>query len=191
MHGFRQVIACVQESFLDKLLDPKVWAPVALALIGYFLQAWIRMVLRRKEQSRRAAMHLAEIKEEVDHGVELLDFMHAHGGEPMSFDGRPYLMTTELWEEGKFHSILPDDVFLRIANVTYRTKKMDVKSLRSHLKNYYVCICPRYCRIAKGNMAFNPGLHRNDLDGARMVQKLIEECIKMMEQNARRLLWPW
>ena len=57
--------------------------------------------------------------------------------------------------------------------------------------NYYVCICSQYERIAKKEVPFAPMEYKNSLDGARMVKKLVADCITMMEKNASRNLWPW
>lgn len=186
-----EVLGCVENSLFMKLLEPQVWFPAFAAIFAYFFQSWIRMVFRRKDESRRAVIYLKEIDEEIKTGLDLFEYMFWCGGEVMMCGGRPLFMTTESWGTGGFKTLLSDDVFQRIINVAYRTKRVDVQSLRSHLKNYYVCICSQYERIARKEIPFAPMRYKNSLDGARMVKKLVADCITMMEKNASRNLWPW
>ena len=186
-----EVFVGTESSLFAKLQEPQVWFPVFAAFVGYFLQSWIRMVFRRKDESRRAVIYLEEIAEEVENGLVLFEYMFEHGGEVKRRGGLPLFMTRESWGEGSFKSVLPDDVFQRIINVGYRMQKRDVQALRSHLKNYYVCICQQYERIAKKEVVFEPMQYLNSLEGARMVKKLVADCMMMMDRNARRNIWPW
>ena len=131
-----EAFAGAGSSLFVKLLEPQVWFPAFAAIFAYFFQSWIRMVFRRKDESRRAVIYLKEINEEIKTGLDLFEYMFWCGGEVMMCGGRPLFMTTESWGTGGFKTLLSDDVFQRIINVAYRTKRVDVQSLRSHLKNY-------------------------------------------------------
>lgn len=183
-------LVCCHESFISKLIEPQVWFPVLSGFVAYFAQQWIRMVLRRKSESRRAVIYLGELAEEVSIGCDLFEYMFLHGGQPSMRGGRPNFMTRECWNEGH-KSAIPDDIFERIINVSHYTKKCDVTSLRSHLKNYYVCICGQYRRIVMKEVPFLPMEYYNSLEGARMVKRLVADCKVMMEENSRRVVWPW
>lgn len=183
------VIEGSKESFLRQCADPQVWMPVVVALVGFLVGSWIRMILSRKEVSRRAVTYLTEIAEEVEIGVELLHYWYDHGGVAKSYCGHTPRMTKEAWRG--FSSIVPDDVYQRILNVAHRTGKSNMRGLRSHLKNYYVCICGHYERVINNQIPFNAGYFRNDIDGADMVKQLVDECKDMMEKNSRRWFWPW
>jgi len=176
-------------SLWQKCLEPQVWVPVSMAIVGFLLHSWIRMIFSRREASRRAEMYLREIAEEIGNGVKLLHYWYDHGGVPMSFCGHVPMMTTQAWKG--FSAIIPDDIYQRILNVSHHTKKINAGDLRSHLKNYYVCICSHYERVVKGKLPFNAGYYKNDVDGAEMVKKLVDDCMAMMRENAERWFWPW
>jgi len=178
-----------EPSLLQKCLEPNVWVPVAMAIAGFLVHSWIRMIFTRREESRRAVTYLREISEEVGNGVRLIRYWYEHGGTPMSFCGHVPMMTTQAWKG--FSAIVPDDIYQRILNVSFHTRKVDAGMLRTHLKNYYICICGHYERVVNKELAFNAGYFRNDVDGAEMVKTLIEKCIEMMNENANRWIWPW
>ena len=172
------------------LMNSQVWFPVFSGFVAYFVQQWIQMVFRRKRESRLAVIYLSEIEEEISVGCDLFEYMFLHGGEPKERGGRPKFMSAECWNSGH-KSVVPDMVFDRIINVAHRTKKIDVRALRSHLKNYYVCICQQYRRIVLREVPFIPTDYQNSLEGVRMVRRLVADCKEMMGQNSKRNFWPW
>lgn len=171
------------------LFDPGNWIPILVAVIAYFFQSWLRMRTRRCLQSRIAAMILGEIREEVRSGVNLLRHWYEHGGVPKTYGDWVPSMTKESWRG--FNEIIPPEIYERIIAVTCRCGDNGVRMLRSHLKNYYVCICGHYDRCAvRKERAFNAGYYLNDVQGAEMVLGLVEKCRGMMERNSERFWWP-
>ena len=177
------------DKWVEKFGDPGNLIPVLVAGIAYFFQAWLRMRTKRCLQSRIAAMILGEIHEEVRSGVHLLRYWYEHGGAPKTYGDWVPSMTTESWRG--FNEIIPSEIYERIIAVTCRSGDNGVCMLRSHLKNYYVCICGHYdkCAVRKERV-FNAGYYLNDIQGAEMVLGLVEKCRGMMERNSKRFWWP-
>ncbi len=180
---------CTANIVIEKLKDPQVWFPVFTGITAYFAQAWVRMVLKRKEQSRIAAIYLREIRQEVEIGIERLEYLYTHAGQPYkSGEYRP-IMPTQNWTGVR--DILPDDIFRRLCNVARHKKDNSFDDLRFHLKNYFTVICKFGNEAILGDGIFDKTTARVDLDGARMVSNLLKRAEYIMENNAKCFLWPW
>lgn len=181
---------CASDDFWRPLSDLSNWIPVGAAIVTYFIQAWIRLGMARREQSRLAVMYLTEIKMEIETGLERLVYMYEHGGVPLQVDEYRPLMPVANWDG--IRVILPDDVNMRMLNVMRRVKKgEECVNLRHHLKNYYTVICKFGNDVIKGQEKFCKEAARIDIDGTRMILEKIELIVKYMNKNSKRLIWPW
>lgn len=182
--------SCISKTILEQLAEPAVWFPVFTAVAAYFLQLWFRTVRKRKEDSAIAALYLYEIKKEIEVGVNRLEYLYTHAGEPfMSGEYRP-IMPTQNWMGVR--GIFPDEVFRRLTNAArHKGKSKNFEDLRFHLKNYYTVICKFGNDAILGNGPFDKNAARVDLDGSRMVLGLLEDAQRLMEDNAKRFFWPW
>ena len=180
---------CADSAFLEKIREPAVWFPVAVAIVTYFLQLWIRTIRKRREDSILAAIYLHEIKNEVEIGIERLEYLYTHAGRPYkSGEYRP-LMPTQNWNGVR--EILPDDVFRRLCKVARRANMEGFDDIRFHLKNYYTVICKFGNDAITGVGPFDKTTARIDLDGSRMVNNMLGQAKALMEENSKRILFPW
>lgn len=180
---------CVPKTLLDQLAEPSVWFPVCVATVAYFVQLWIRTVYKRKEDSSIAAIYLYEIKKEVDIGIERLEYLYTHAGQPYKSGKYCPIMPTQNWTGVR--DILPDDIFRRLCNVAKHKNMEDFDDMRFHLKNYYTVICKFGNDAILGNGPFDKAVARVDLDGARMVSELLAKAKKLMDENSECMVWPW
>ena len=177
-------------TMIEKLCEPEVWFPIVTAIAAYIIQLWVRTVWKRKEESLLAAIYLDEIKKEVHVGVDRLEYLYTHGGQPYKSGAYRPIMPTSNWNGVR--EIIPDDVFCRILNVAKRNGKKDTfNDFRFHLKNYYTVICKFGNDCILGKATFEQTVAREDLDGSRMVCSLLDEAYRMMVENAARRFWPW
>lgn len=163
--------------------------PVAAGIAAYFIQVWIRMILKRREQTALAITYLREIANEVDTGLGRLKYLYEHDGVPYMVDSYRPIMPTQNWNGVR--EIFPDDVYRRICNVARHTKIVDVGELRIHLKNYFTVVCKFGNDVITGQQGFSREVARCDLDGTKMVKGLLAETKGMMESNLKRHFWPW
>lgn len=181
---------CKNPDFWSPLSDLSSWIPVGVAIVAYFIQAWIRLGMTRREQSRLAVMYLTEIKKEIETGLERLVYMYEHGGTPLQVEEYKPLMPVANWEG--IRGILPDDVNMRMLNVMRREKDdEECANLRHHLKNYYTVICKFGNDVINGQQKFCGVAAREDIDGTRMILKEIESVVACMKKNSRSWFWPW
>ena len=181
---------CVPKTCIEQLAEPSVWFPVLSAILAFFVQLWFRMVRKRKEDSNIAALYLYEIKKEIEVGIERLEYLYTHAGRPYkSGEYRP-IMPTQNWIGVR--GIFPDEIFRRLNNTArHNNKEEDFQNLRFHLKNYYTVVCKFGNDAILGIGPFDKAVARVDLDGARGVCDMLERARLLMEENAKRIIWPW
>ena len=181
---------CLNDGFWDPLFDLSNWIPVVVAVIAYYLQRWMMMVRIRKEESNLAVMYLKEIRMEIETGLERLLYLYEHGGRPFQIDEYKPLMPIANWNGVR--DILPDNVNNRILNVLRADGQSgECANLRHHLKNYYTVICKFGNDVIKGEQKFCKQAAREDIDGTRMILRLIDKIDSAMRRNAKSLIWPY
>lgn len=181
---------CTNKDFWSPVVDLANWIPVGIAIVTYFIQAWVRQGINRREQSRLAVMYLKEIEKEIQTGLERLVYLYEHGGIPFQVDEYKPLMPVANWDG--IRGILPDAVNMRMLNVIRRVgESEECIDLRHHLKNYYTVICKFGNDVIKGREKFCKEAAREDIDGTRMILSKMKIVIQHMDKNSRRLIWPW
>lgn len=164
--------------------------PILAGIGAYSFQLWMRIVSSRRQQSAIAVTYLSEIRNEVLVGIGRLKYLYKHGGVPQQYGNFRPIMPTKVWSGVR--ETIPDDILGRLCNVCrHSSAPNEMDDIRWHLKNYYTVVCKYGNDVIEGRLDFNKEVVRVDLDGSRMVLKLVENAEKMMKENSGRILWPW